>query len=199
MAAQRLCSIPDCGKSAQRREWCYGHYARWRQYGHPLAGGPPHAPRGAALREIARAIAEAVPAECWKWPLSGDKGYGQVVIKKKRFTAHRLVCERVHGPAPTAKHEAAHTCGKGHEGCVNPHHLVWKTHKENEADKHLHGTVQRGERNGASKLTENSIREIKARYAAGGISQEALGKQYGVGQAQVARILSGQRWNWLDQ
>jgi len=197
MADKPLCSIPDCGKLIARREWCGAHYARWRIHGHPLGGGKSHAPRGAALEEIARAIEMAIPSACWKWPLSGHKGYGQVVIKKKRFMAHRLVCERVHGAAPTAKHEAAHTCGKGHEGCINPHHLVWKTRKENEADKAIHGTLPRGERNAQAKLTEAAAREIRRIYGAGGVSQAELGRRYGVRQTAIGRIILGQRWGWL--
>jgi hypothetical protein len=57
--------------------------------------------------------------------------------------AHRVMCEIAHGPKPAPGFVAAHTCGKGREGCVNPRHLRWASQKENMADKLLHGTSNR--------------------------------------------------------
>jgi hypothetical protein len=56
--------------------------------------------------------------------------------------AHRLMCQLAHGDPPTPDHIAAHSCGRGHEGCVNPNHLSWKTYSENELDKRVHGTTR---------------------------------------------------------
>jgi hypothetical protein len=66
------------------------------------------------------------------------------------------------GPPPSPDHEAAHSCGRGHEGCVNPKHLRWATHKENQADKEGHGTILRGEQHPAAKLSEADVLEIRA-------------------------------------
>lgn len=38
--AKGICSAPDCDKPARNRGWCWGHYARNRRHGDPLAGGP---------------------------------------------------------------------------------------------------------------------------------------------------------------
>jgi hypothetical protein len=67
--------------------------------------------------------------ECVTWPFSRNRdGYpsGQ---------KHRWVCEKVNGPSPSARHVAAHSCDRGHEGCINKRHLEWKTHAENMRDK----------------------------------------------------------------
>jgi hypothetical protein len=56
--------------------------------------------------------------------------------------ATRVMCKLAHGPAPTPKHHAAHSCGKGHEACINPKHLRWATPRENAADAKLHGTFK---------------------------------------------------------
>jgi hypothetical protein len=76
--------------------------------------------------------------ECVIWPMARDasNGYCHMGWNGKRYWAHRLMCELAHGPAPSDKHEAAHSCGKGHEGCVNPRHLEWKTRAENQADRY---------------------------------------------------------------
>lgn len=34
------CKVKGCDKEAHSRGWCYGHHARWRRHGDPLAGGP---------------------------------------------------------------------------------------------------------------------------------------------------------------
>jgi hypothetical protein len=32
-AASRVCSVPNCGRRVNRREWCEAHYERWRTTG----------------------------------------------------------------------------------------------------------------------------------------------------------------------
>jgi hypothetical protein len=103
-----------------------------------------------------------------------------------------VVCETVHGPAPTAKHEAAHSCGNGHLGCVSPHHLSWKTPIENAADKLNHGTNPNGENNGQSKLTAENVSSI--RQLAGILAQRKIAERFGVSQSAVSLIVSGRNW-----
>lgn len=83
--------------------------------------------------------------ECLTWPFSRDGrvGRGRIQHNGKQAWAHRFMCELAHGPAPTPKHQAGHNCGKGHEGCVNPRHLEWKTNAQNQLDRAAHGTVMR--------------------------------------------------------
>jgi len=68
---------------------------------------------------------------CLIWPFARlNNGYGSTTRDGHFERAHRLMCEMIHGPAPAERPFAAHTCNRGHEGCVNPHHLVWKSVKD---------------------------------------------------------------------
>ena len=45
-----------------------------------------------------------------------------------------------------------------------------------------------------AKLVEAQVIELKERYAAGGISQRKLAKQFKISLAEVSKILTGKRW-----
>jgi hypothetical protein len=45
-----------------------------------------------------------------------------------------------------------------------------------------------------AKLTAEQVAEIRDRYKAGGISQQKLGDEFGVGQGAIQRIVSGKNW-----
>jgi hypothetical protein len=104
----------------------------------------------------------------------------------------RLACEHIYGPAPTLEHEASHTCGKGHLGCVSPRHLVWETHSDNLARKFGHGTALRGEKHHWAKLKDDDIPQIRA--LAGTMSQREIGEVFGVHKETIGFILRGKTW-----
>lgn len=106
------------------------------------------------------------------------------------------MCMVAHGEPPTGSHEAAHSCGNGREGCVNPRHLRWATPVENQSDKVAHGTTYRGERHWSAKLTEVEVKEIRALL--GTMSQAAIARLYGVDPSAVSEIKSGKTWGWLS-
>lgn len=58
----------------------------------------------------------------------------------RRTTASRIICELVNGPAPSPRHQAAHSCG--HAWCIVGGHLSWRLPAENLADRQRHGTVR---------------------------------------------------------
>ena len=195
MADQPLCSIPDCGKPIEARGWCRNHYHRWYAHGDPLAG---RTAVGALLAEIDRAINHSTPEACWVWRFSRiGRGYGVVQINKERFLVHRLVCQRQHGDPPTSDHEAAHSCGKGHLGCINPHHIRWATHSENCADRNAHGTENSGSKNGQSKLTESQVRQIKERLRSG-CAPMPLANEYNVSRSTITDISRGRYWKSIS-
>jgi hypothetical protein len=68
---------------------------------------------------------------CLIWPFATFNGYGTFLEDGKKRFAHRVICGLKNGPPPTPKHQAAHSCNRGRFGCVNPHHLRWKTQSEN--------------------------------------------------------------------
>lgn len=192
MATSRLCSIPDCGKPNFARGWCGAHWARWRKYGDPTGGGPT---RGYAQNYFREVVLTYDGDECLIWPFGRINGYGHVRINGQPHLVHRLTCEEVHGPPPTPMHEAAHSCGKGKQGCVTKGHLDWKTHVENEADKIGHGTHSKGEMNGSAKLTEPEVRQIMA--LKGVMLQREIAGLFGVMPDTVGAIHRRERWAWL--
>ena len=135
--------------------------------------------------------------DCIEWPYSRNNyGYGKLWVDGRLIAAHRFVCETMHGPAPSPVHEAAHSCGRGHLGCVTPAHISWKTRLENESDKFLHGTSSRGSGNAQAKLTEETVLAIKA--LEGSTTQRAIAKRFGISFKQVNDIYRGKSWSWLS-
>lgn len=135
-----ICSVPQCGKPYSSFGFCYAHWSKFRKYGDPLAGYTLPA-KDELPNYYHNVVLKYEGSSCLYWPYyTGGKGYGQIEIDGQRLYVHRLVCEAVNGPPPTPEHQAAHSCGKGHLGCVARNHLRWATRIENEADKILHGT-----------------------------------------------------------
>lgn len=186
------CSVEGCGKPHEARGWCNAHYRRFRAHGDPLGGGTRN---GEPLAFLETVVFSFEGEECLPWPYgSTSEGYGLININGKKRLATRVVCEHEHGPPPTPEHQAAHNCGKGHLGCVNPRHLRWTTRKENYDDRLIHGTVSRGERNGLAKLTEAQVLEIRASQK----PQSQLAAEYGVAQSNISQIKSRKNWAWLE-
>lgn len=134
--------------------------------------------------------------ECLVWPLYRDPfGYPIVGFNGKPRRAHRVMCELAHGPAPSPEHVAAHSCGGGRQGCVNPRHLRWATPKENGQDTARMGRCRP---KGAPrwKLTEQQVAEIKA--LKGVVTQLALAEQYGVAYSTIRDILQGRNWKHVE-
>lgn len=122
-----------------------------------------------------------VGADCLIWPFhrNSQKGYGDLGYNGRQLYAHRLMCELVHGPAPADRPQAAHSCGNGHLGCVNPLHLSWKSNSENQLDRQTHGTREPTNTGwGRTKLTVAQIQEIRA--LRGIETQVNLAKRFGV-------------------
>ena len=126
------------------------------------------------------------PDECLIWPFARC----QRTIEQP---AYRAMLRLTKGDPPTPKHEAAHSCGNGHLGCINPKHLRWATHLENEADKIAHGTVAHGERNGHAKLTQDQVLYIRT---ASGLQKDIAAK-FGIDQSMVSFIKRRRNWAHL--
>lgn len=186
----RECSVLECGKPVKYRGLCGGHYKRLLRYGDPLAGGPM---RGDTHAFLEFAVNEKTNA-CIEWPYGKTKaGYGQVVYGTQILYAHRAMCERAYGPAPTTAHESAHSCGN--PPCINPRHLSWKTHAGNMADTIPHGTSTRGERSSSARLTQEQALKIRDEPC----PQAVLAERFGVTQQTVSDIKTGKTWRqWLD-
>lgn len=184
------CKVPECGKPSGYKGYCYLHYDRVRRTGDPNVASlsPKHRSHYRWLEEHKSHVGD----ECLIWPFyRGPNGRGVF----GDTSAPHAMCVEAHGNPPTPEHEAAHSCGRGHEGCVNPRHLRWATAKENEADKVLHGTLRRGTDINTNKLSENDVRQIRSSTNESGVS---LAKRFGVTPAQISSIRRRRSWDWLD-
>lgn len=195
MAPSRICSIENCGKQLYARGWCQIHYQRWYR-GRDLAKG--HASQGAHASFIKDIALPFDGDDCLPWPYCrSSMGYA-ITDRRGHGTdsVPRILCIAVNGKPPTPKHQAAHNCGKGHKGCVNPRHLRWATPQENQIDRIKHGTHNRGTRQGRSKLTEADVRAIRS--MAGEASHASIAAKFGVGESNIRSILKRINWGWLS-
>lgn len=188
---QNTCSVDGCDETSEARGYCYWHYRRWRRHGIPTGGrtsnGEPEKFYAIALNFSGQ--------ECLIWPFSrndGDTGYGRIMRDGRLQIVSRLLCQEVNGPPPTQRHQAAHSCGKGIQGCVNPKHLVWKTVRENDKDKDLHGTRCNGVRHHCAKLTPPDVLEIRRLLRTTPVA--AIARKYGLAQNAIRSIRDGKSW-----
>lgn len=192
-----ICSIEGCSKSAEKRGWCGAHYLRWRKYGDPLV--TKRTPRHEASRFYNEVVLAYDGKDCLIWPFARFtvNGYAKMRRDGKAGVVSRFLCEDIYGPPPTPEHEAAHGCGKGHEGCVAKSHLRWATSLENKADKIFHGTSLRGEKNHRAKLSESQVLEIFS--LRGVVTQRLLGERFGVSEGTIQLIHDRKNWSWLTE
>ena len=127
---------------------------------------------------------------CLMWPFYRLRGYGSFGYLGKQYYAHRFMCELTHGAPPTPQHQAAHSCGNGHLGCVNPRHLSWKTKSQNQLDCREHGTQAKHYGGNKGRLTREQAEEI--RQMKGEKTQVEIAEQYGVSESTVSDI-------WLNR
>lgn len=128
--------------------------------------------------------------DCLQWPFSRSRGYGHFGHLGKNHSAHRFMCELVHGPAPSPKHHASHDCGRGDQGCVNPRHIFWKTPAQNMRDKEVHGTT-RPMGFPRYKLTPEQVADIRATE---GITITTMAAHYNVSESCIRKVRSGENW-----
>jgi len=109
--------------------------------------------------------------------------------------AHSLVAAAFIGPRPADKREINHRNGvKRDNSAAN---LEYVTPQENKRHAAAAGLCARGERNGATSLTDADVAQMKARLRAGW-PQVAVAARYGVGRSLVSRVATGASWGWLD-
>jgi hypothetical protein len=184
-----FCIVEGCGKTRDAKGYCKSHYARLRRHGDPTGHGAA-TPMGEAQDYFNEVVLKYEGDECLIWPFwRNADGYGYVRQNGSMRQASRVVCTIIHGDPPTPKHEAAHSCGKGSAGCVTKGHLSWKTHRENEADKIVHGTAPRGESHGFAKITVPDVVAIRAAP-----SSRGLAEKFGLAKITIRQIRAGKTW-----
>src|SRR5262245_4297606 len=134
---------------------------------------------------------------CWLWVgHRSRKGYGLIGVmggvgrSHRGRQAHRVSWELHVGPIPDGM-MVCHRCDI--PACVRPDHLFLGTGFDNMRDardkRRLHNPP--GERSPHARLTDAQVREVIARYAAGGVSYRALAAEYGVSHGYVGHLVHG--------
>ena len=141
------------------------------------------------------------PRTCWEWmgTIMIRGGYGQFQHMRNgirtRYRAHRVSWELHNGPIPKGL-LVLHHCDN--PPCVNPNHLFLGTPKDNTHDMIRKGRMPRGSARPRTKLTEDIVRDMRSKYANGGILGRELAEEYGVTQWAVFPILRGETWTHVQ-
>lgn len=106
------------------------------------------------------------------------------------FRVHRLVLEAFGGPCPEGM-ECRHLNGNPQDN--RPENLAWGTRRENQHDRWTHGTHNRGERHGLSKITEAQALAIREARASGEKLKD-IAARFDVSSATVSMVARGLRW-----
>ena len=126
-------------------------------------------------------------------------GYVQVLLSvdgvESHHQRHCLVAEAFIGPRPVGA-QVNHK--NGDKTCNHVSNLEYVTPGENLEHAFRIGLMdERGERNPASKLTEEHVFEIRVLLDYGELTQKEIGIMYGVTAANISSIKNGRSWDWL--
>jgi hypothetical protein len=121
---------------------------------------------------------------CWLWTGGRHRnGYGKFGLVRRGHQStvgtHIVAYELHYGPIPEGLC-VLHTCDT--RLCVRPDHLFLGTKADNNADMAI-------KERGTSRLTAEQVKQIRTRYAQGGVTMKELGKEYGVNRSTVGYII----------
>lgn len=124
----------------------------------------------------------------------GVRGYPSVNLymggKMRTHRIHKLVAATFIGPAPEGLH-VCHSDGNTFNNHVS--NLRYDTAQGNADDKWRHGTVLAGSRHPRAKLSDDLVREIRAK-AVEGETFTSMAASLGVAISTIARAARRERW-----
>lgn len=88
-----------------------------------------------------------------------------------------------------------HSCDN--RKCVNPDHLWLGTNADNMADKIRKGRLSRGRDLSQTKLSEESVREIRRLYNSGEFLQREIAEKFSVSRENIGCVLRGVSWSYV--
>lgn len=154
-------------------------------------------PRRTPLRERLDAKTEhgADDDACWLFTGSRSSfGYGHILDEDgKLIAAHRAAWKLANGPIPPDA-VVRHRCDN--PPCVNPAHLEVGTQGDNVDDMMTRGRGRKANRDTGhhrARLTSAQVEQIRAEYAAGGVTTYELADRYGYSPSGIQRIIKRAR------
>lgn len=127
--------------------------------------------------------------------LHGYKMFGLHLAKRAKTTyVHRVVWEAFVGPIPVGVSIDHINFDRGDNRLSN---LQAITQLENIHRTKRAGRAAIGDRHGRHKLSEAEVREVRRLLARGAMTQDAIGRLFGVGQFAIWRIAAGLGWKHL--
>lgn len=128
--------------------------------------------------------------DCWNWTAGTNRdGYGQLRFRGKSERAHRVAWLLHHGSFPSDGMHVLHACDN--VKCVRIDHLFLGTHTDNMLDMAKKGRAH------YRKLTEDQVREIRRRIAAGE-RQRIVAVDFGITRESARDIANRTKWGWLE-
>ena len=124
----------------------------------------------------------------------------------KTMPVHTAVCMSFNGPRPKGL-ECAHLDGDKINNCSA--NLKWCTKVENESHKWAHGTMPKGDRNGArarpdrvprgevhgmARLSRDQVMEIRRTHHKNGVGCRRLARLVGVTSEQIKNVINERHW-----
>ncbi len=140
---------------------------------------------------------------CWNWIAAKSlKGHGRFRIDGKLYSPHRLVYEWEHGEIPEGM-LVCHHCDN--PSCVRLDHLFLGTSSDNMKDaydkgrlSHWKGIRAYGEQHGHSKMTNETVRQLRKDRKIKNTSYRKLGKKYGITYTAVRKIVKRITWKNVE-
>jgi hypothetical protein len=117
------------------------------------------------------------------------------ITEKATKPAHHAAFFIAHGRWPHAGSVIMHTCDR--PSCVNPEHLAEGTFGANSADMVSKGRQCKGGAHHKAKLSAADVLSIRERYAAGGVTQSQLSKEFGVNSPNINQIINRVTWTHI--
>lgn len=168
---------------------------RWKvQTGRATYGGR-HGRTANRVEDVWKYVDKRGPNDCWPWTAARRRrGYGAFTVARKNLVAHRVAFQAATGIDPADK-LVCHSCDN--PPCCNPAHLFLGTATENVHDMLAKGRANppRGENHHGAKLTEEEVREIRRRRAAGEKLID-LAKEFGVADSRLSVLVNHPERNW---
>lgn len=147
-------------------------------------------------------VDKRTPTECWEWLGSKGKGYGRFYVNGHVYQA-TVVSYILHCRVDPNNLFMCHACDN--RGCVNPHHLWPGTNQDNMLDavnkgryvKHVLPPKPLGELHPNSRLTTQTILDIRTLAASSDMPHSQIAKQFGISREHARDIINRKKWRHI--